>query len=107
LHLGGRFFEHREQFAHLVKAPHDHDHKGFEEEPLGINEGAPTRAARGRRRGGDVLDEPHQLDKDAILVDHGDASEKRVYGHKPSSRRLLVSGQASRRYLIYDHPSAS
>src|SRR5215207_3467982 len=84
-HLGGVLFEHSEQFAHLVKAPHDHDQKCLHKEPIGVEDGSSARAAWWRWRGWAALNEADQLDKDAILSNHAGASEKRVYGHKPFS----------------------
>jgi hypothetical protein len=44
------------------------------------------------------------LDKDAVLTDHEDASEKRVYGHKPFSEALVVRTSVEKMiYLCLRH----
>jgi hypothetical protein len=92
-HLGGVLLEHREQFAHFVQASEDHDHKCLHKEPLGVEDGSSARAAWRRWRSGDTVDQADQLDKDAILVDHGKASGMCVRGHTPFSEasRFLAS----------------
>jgi len=68
----------------------DHDHQRLQEQPFGVNDRAATRATWGRRRSGDTVHQTEELDKDAILTDHGCASEKRVYEHKPFSEAFVV-----------------
>ena len=82
-HLGGGFVEDREQFAHFVQPPDDHDYQSLEEELLGVELGASTGAVWWRGR--DTIYEAYQLDKSTVLGDHKPTSEKDVLGHTSSS----------------------
>jgi hypothetical protein len=84
-HLGGGFLEDRQELPHLMQPPYDHDHQSLQEELLRVNDGPSPATARWWRWARDALDETDELDKDAVLRDHGSASESSVHGHTPSS----------------------
>src|SRR3712207_6530221 len=87
LHLRCRFVEDRQELSHFVQPPDDRDHRSLQEKLLRVN-GGPSpaaAAARWRWRTRDALYKSDQLDKDAVVSDHGRASEESVFGHSPSS----------------------
>src|SRR5918993_1419195 len=84
-HFGGRFVEDCQELSHPVQPSYDHDQKRLQEELLRVDDGPSPAGARWRWRARNALDKTDQLDKDAVLSDHGGASESSVHGHTPSS----------------------
>ena len=56
--------------------------------------------------GRDTVDQADQLDEDAILVDHGEASGSSVHGHTSSSEAFDLRSSFEA-VLIYDRASSS
>ncbi len=74
LHLGGGLVQHREQFMDRVQVPDDHDHQGFQKQPIRVHLGttaAPFQRWWGRRQSIYELDEH---DKERDLAYHSSAS---------------------------------
>jgi len=107
-HLFCGLIEHRQQLAHPMQAPDDHDHQRLEEQGLGVDVRASSAGSARERRVGETIDKADELDKDRTLVDHERASEGRVLGHTPSSEAFLArSSPSSVPHAIYDQPSVS
>ncbi len=69
LHLGGWFFEHRQQFAHFVQPADDHDQQRFEEEAIRVDDGPSGGTTRWWWRGWDAIDQTDQLRQEGIVGD--------------------------------------
>jgi hypothetical protein len=107
LHLGGGFFEHREQFAHFVQSAEEHDQQGFEEEALRVDDRSPARAALRRERGWDTINQTDQLHQYGVLSDHERASGESELGHTPYSEAFRVGSSPDAAFSIYDQASVS
>jgi hypothetical protein len=89
-----------------MQPPHDHDYQSLHKELLGVEIGSSARALRGRLRGRDTLDQTDELDKDAVLIDHGGASGSSVHGHTLSSEASQVPSSFEA-VPIYDRTSTN
>jgi hypothetical protein len=107
LHLSAFLLEHGEQFAHLMQASDDHDHKRLHKELLGVEDRSSARTAWGRLRSWDLVNQNNELDKNTVLSNHRCASGSSVLGHTPSSEASGVRSSSDNASLIYDQASAN